>query len=330
MQICRFGLIWAILCAAIFVNSAAAQKCGGCLDGGCLGCGPLSGKDWHDPFDLPFGVHPPAILGTATFELVALERSGADSQDILFAGVNPVANATDLNFIPELGFRLDLVLPSDCGCDFNINVFGSGHDYAGLFRNDPGITFRWFGAAPAVPAPAYTVEYISDLKSLELNIQTREWPRFSPMVGFRVLRLEEDFNILTAANTGFFTNVINDLYGFQIGGQMLLWQRNRLRLETKFKTGVYYNNMGLRATASNNELLRNSSHAAFVGEANLTLVYQFAPRLAFKAGYQGLWLGGVGLAPDQSDDGSFATDLVAFDSGKVSYQGGLLGFELTW
>jgi hypothetical protein len=151
------------------------------------------------------------------------------------------------------------------------------------------------------------------------------------MAGFRVLELEEEFNIWNNDTGAVFDSVAdNELYGFQVGAQALIWRWNRLRLESMFKTGVYYNNLGVTATSSNVQLVSTTSHISFAGELNLVLIYQFAPRMAIRAGYQGMWLGGVALAPDQSDDSVIATGLYSYDAGKVSYQGGLLGFELTW
>lgn len=331
MQFLRCGLMILLLLAAGLVSAATGQDCGGCLNDKCLSCSPLASKNFADPYTLPFCVRPPAYVGTFTLDMVALERNGADSQNVLFSGATPVTNVTDLNFVTELGFRFDMILPSDCGCDFNLNYFTTGHDRAEATRSDPGLSFVFFDSVPAVPAASYMVEYIADLSSFELNLRLREWPRFSPIVGFRMFELEEHFNIFeTGTTTGFFSETDNEMYGLQMGGQYLIWERNRFRLESLFKVGVYLNDIESSANALNAQLNSSFIRTAVAGELQITAVYQCGPRLALRAGYQGMWLSGVAKAPDQSDNGSLFSGLHALDPGSVSYNGGFLGLEITW
>ena len=83
----------------------------------------FTGKLVADYHDLDFCQRPPCALGSFSLDLVGLERSGPRFQNIMFVGANPVANAADLNFVTELGFRFDLVVPGDQGVDFNLNLF---------------------------------------------------------------------------------------------------------------------------------------------------------------------------------------------------------------
>ncbi len=321
----------ALLCLVVLTSAAAAQSCGGCLEAGCLECGPLAPHHFGVPFLSGFCERPPACFGTISLDLVALERTGGDYQDVLFVGVNPVANVRDLNFSTKLGFRADLILPGDAESDFNFNLFRTGNDRALATREGAGLTFVFFDAFPAVPASSYTMQYKADLTSVEANLRMRTWPRLASLVGFRVFDLSEEFNILeTGTNTGFFSGTDNELYGFQIGGQALILQKPRWRIESLFKAGVFYNDIRTTAEAANGMLLGDFTRTSFAGELQVTFMYQLGPRMLLRTGYQALWLSSVAKAPDQSDDGSFATGLLALDTGQIAYHGGFLGLEITW
>ena len=152
-----------------------------------------------------------------------------------------------------------------------------------------------------------------------------------PIVGFRVFDLREEFNIWeTGTNAGFFSDTDNEMYGLQIGGQGLLFQGPRFRLETTAKAGVFYDDVSLFAVDATRQLKTNFTRTAFAGELQLTLSYQVGPRMLLRTGYQALWLSGVGKAPDQSVDSSISAGRAVLATGDIIYQGGFLGLEITW
>ena len=182
MQHRRCVIQVAVLCLAVLTAVADAQDCGGCLETGCLDCGSLLSKHAGESFLTDF--RPAACFATVSLDLVALERNGGDSLNVLFSGATPLANVTDLNFVTELGFRLDLILAGDGDCDLNVNVFATGHDQARATRADPTLSFSFLGLSPAVPAASYTVEYEADLTSVEANLRSRQWKRVSQLSVF--------------------------------------------------------------------------------------------------------------------------------------------------
>ena len=46
--------------------------------------------------------------------------------------------------------------------------------------------------------------------------------------------------------------------------------------------------------------------------------------------YEIVWLDGVGLAPDQSDNFRISTNEGTLDLSTVLYQGGYIGCDITW
>jgi hypothetical protein len=108
----------------------------------------------------------------------------------------------------------------------------------------------------------------------------------------------------TVTNPPFWTTrTVNNLYGVQIGVDGKLWELGRLSLDGQIKAGVFDNNAEQTTVVSMAKQLyaaqATTNAAAFVGEAALQAKYQLAKGLAFKLGYEALWLDGVALAPGQ-------------------------------
>jgi len=281
----------------------------------------------------------PCLVGEFSLDLLVMTRSSADSQNVLFVNdtSHPVLNVKDVGFDAQTGLRVNAVLPSECGCDLLFRYFGL-HDMAesGL-RDDVGVFYVAYNRSPTTAASAYFVNYESHLDDAELNVRTRQWRRVAPMVGMRITQLEEVFNIVDSANqaSGVFSDVENEMYGVQFGAEVLLCEGGRSRLESTVKACVYFNDLALTAratdvTGSPIELDRDFSHTAFGGEAQLVWVYQFCHNFSLRLGYEALWLEGVGLAPDQSNNFRIVTNEGSLDVGSAFYQGGYVGFDLMW
>ena len=97
--------------------------------------------------------------------------------------------------------------------------------------------------------------------------------------------------------------------------------------------GVYYNNADVHARASGPrgqpiEFIDDEDVAAFVGDVVVGLLIPMGPRADLRIGYQGLYLDGVGLAPDQSDNYSIFTASGSLDQSTAFYHGGFIGIDL--
>ena len=121
--------------------------------------------------------------------------------------------------------------------------------------------------------------------------------------------------------------------GFQIGLDSTLWDNDRwLRFDGRAKAGIYHNEVDV-ASAQNNSGSGQSSgeQAAFVGELGLTAVYDIHRDLSFRAGYQALFVDGVSLAADQSQNTSNLAingpATIDIDRGSVFFQGLHVGLE---
>ncbi|HJN11519.1 MAG TPA: hypothetical protein QF564_22750 [Pirellulaceae bacterium] len=59
-------------------------------------------------------------------------------------------------------------------------------------------------------------------------------------------------------------------------------------------------------------------------------VYEFTPYMSFRIGYQGLWMEGTALLFDQYDNFLYTTGNGSVDLSNVNFQGGYVGFDVTW
>jgi hypothetical protein len=194
------------------------------------------------------------------------------------------------------------------------------------------------------------VNYSSDLHSIEANLlrcrccrdccadgRSMEW-----LAGFRYLNLDEDFSISSydsdESTTVFEVDTENNLYGAQFGG------RHRrcsgcFGCETTLKAGVFANDVEqsqspiidfpdflFREGRSSDDV-----QAAFVGDLNFTLIWQFCELWGLRAGYNLIWLEGVALAPDQLDFTNTPDSGRNLDAdGGVFLHGVNLGLESRW
>jgi len=157
----------------------------------------------------------------------------------------------------------------------------------------------------------------SSLQSFELNRRFPTTGRWQWLTGFRWVQWHEDLTLRTeygppqmTFQNDYQTTVWNDLYGWQLGADSVLWgQGEPCRIEGIGKAGVYGNTATQRSIATNTAVqppatltvATNTSSLAFVGEVGLTAIYDITDRISVRAGYTALWLEGLATAPNQLD-----------------------------
>ena len=270
-------------------------------------------------------------------EEMIITRTEPENLDFVFDGTGaPILNAQQLEFDVDTGVRFDLIL-------FNHNP--RPYDWQFVhFRTDtflntempsaPGAFFVWFNGVPLTPQDTYVTQYRSKLKSTEVNLRRRATPRMTFLCGLRYIDLRERLDILTSTSppTGYFSGSENELYGIQIGGEVVLWSNGVTRLEARAKGGMFYNDIGVHALAADagGAPLKEhwqDEHLAFAGEANVGLVIPAWP-CNVRIGYQVIWMTGVALAPDQMDDYDLPlNNFASVDVGSPVWHGGLISFE---
>jgi hypothetical protein len=286
-----------------------------------------------------FCTPPPCYFGSFYFDTVVLGRSdNIESHNVIFGPtLAPLVNTTNLSLDTEAGIRLGVLLPGPSGNDWMFDYFGINAFQDSITVTDPIGLISAFYDVNAV-ANFMRLEYESKLDSIEFSIRSRQTRRLAPIAGIRYVGVHEMLNNMETTvgqRVGQYSTADNDLFGFQFGCQGLLFEVGRWRLETIVKAGPYLNDVDVDVrggTLAGSEITRHVDHwhTAFVGDVRLGLVCRLGPRVNFRIGYQGLWVEGVALSPNQLDNISFATGRESVDLSGVIYQGGYIGFDLSW
>ncbi len=190
-----------------------------------------------------------------------------------------------------------------------------------------------------------SISYQSSLDNVELNVRhwlKRDSSRMSISVlwGGRYNSVSERFNYYTHSPVS--TNAVdirteNDLWGAQIGTQIDFCWDPGWHTEFEIKGGVAQNRASMEAVYD----LQDADYAnqderdvtSWIGEARLTLVYQFGTHLTTHIGYHALVLADLAIASR-----NFETDMsiladgpwVVNNGGSVVYHGPSAGLTFAW
>jgi len=309
-----------------------------------------------DPDALWYSPEPDYVARPWTFSAdgLIMMRSAPDSVALLRTGMlqggDVVLNANDLDFDTSGGWRFGAQRTGQC-CDLEIVYFQmDGFEAVTTVPGEVEMVTDRDGAHLSIIAP--WVEYRSRLYNSEFNLRRprNEW--LTLLIGLRFLELDEDYKVAGLSDDNvpiggdevletFSQRAKNCLYGVQIGADGLLFSRGRLSVQGLLKAGIYGNHADQLAVQfdghddETRQLYSERGEVAFVGDLALTGKYQISEHLAFRAGYQLMWLDGVATATNQIRSNDFgigpggASSRV--DTGNtVFYHGAVLGGEMTW
>ena len=174
----------------------------------------------------------------------------------------------------------------------------------------------------------------------QVRSQSYEW-----FTGFRYINVDEELNILAQGtvagameegNYDLHTN--NNLFGWQVGARTRR-MRGRYGWEATGKTGIFANNARQRQSVIDfpdfpirPDVSSSSTSVAYLGEVDLSAIYQLDPVWNLRAGYTALWIDGLALVPDQLDfDFASATGGEQLhNGGAIFLQGITAGIEARW
>jgi hypothetical protein len=195
-----------------------------------------------------------------------------------------------------------------------------------------------FFSVPPINFGARTVlmDYDSRLDSTELNVRFDRTSWLTVLAGFRWIELGDDLSTNFGGGATHDVNVNNHLYGAQIGADVAVFRGNRFTIDWFGKAGIYGNSADQSTTTSGvggavPSLSASNSQAAFVGEMDLTVRYDFNCHWSLLGGYRALWLDGIALAPDQLQTSNIATGAATLDeSSHPIYHGFTLTAQYAW
>lgn len=156
-------------------------------------------------------------------------------------------------------------------------------------------------------ATSQSVTYETNFNSFELNRRRWGWDIISTVFGFRYINLEEQFNLLSSPGPTFGQYNVkadNNLFGFQIGGDMLYPVGPGMNLAAKGKIGLFGN-----SASQTTRIFNNSAPVLVNGDDKLDYsallelggyaTYRVRPRFTLKAGYEFWYLWHAALATEQ-------------------------------
>lgn len=184
------------------------------------------------------------------------------------------------------------------------------------------------------------------IQSLEVNLRRTDGGMIEWISGFRWLEWGQQLGIGDVGVSGgsidggdiIGITTLNNLYGWQWGADMMLWNAGRwVRINGVAKAGVYYNHQAAQNTTYTDffnpdvNVRDGEDTVSFVGETGLNASFALTNWLSWRAGYTFLWLGGVATPTGQLGLTDITTSTSAVNSNGSAYLHGVTtGLEARW
>lgn len=331
-----------------WVNDSPSDCCDNAFCSGCSHCrgeGIFQNKYPPGLLQRFFAEHSvPNSRWSAEVDAVLLWRNAPPARSLVRSiGASPstVLDAAGLESTPAAGPRFR-ILHSHCsgaGAEFvylrafNFRALDSLPSAAQSIYSPDNLLNQ-----PAIPFADGTANLGSAIQTFEANGRTPSLNRnIFFLAGFRWLEWQEHFSLDTATGTfatSYNTSTVNSLYGGQLGLEALLFTSKACQIDTFFKGGAYYNNVGQHTSYLTNvpgagsvstALSAAPASGAFVGELGINGSILLNNHARVRFGYTAFWLENIALATQQLTD---PNTLVS--NGNTILQGVQLGFEGSW
>jgi hypothetical protein len=256
-------------------------------------------------------------------------------------------SAPDVGF--QAGARVSLVKHRECGLDYEFAYMGfgssAGFDFTAGSLNGvqqvPNGSQIEFQTPLLIGADAILLSGLqSNFNSIEVNVRENVTEYLTLLAGFRWINLNERFSYLFTipplASIVGSTQADNNLLGFQVGADGVLYDMGRFRFDGIAKAGIYGN------LAQNQSAIvgipvpgalafsHDTTDLAFEADARIGGTYFLTDRFAVRGGYQVMWLEGVALAAEQIAVTDWGNLRGVDTSGSPFYHGAYVEAMLTW
>lgn len=275
--------------------------------------------------------------------MLARGRTGDQPQLLGPAGTVLGGDTFGFDFQPGIETGLELELGESTALKFRYFWVDDWTDSATTF-SPVGLSLATVPATGPLGTPI-RLDYRSELQSLEFNARARTGD-ITWLAGFRYLEVDERLRFgavpqgLLPGGSGRFS-VGNDLSGFQIGIDALLWDDGDwFTLRGVAKSGIYYVDADASVASSIGPppglLAAGSSSAqevAYVGEFGLDATLLLTGNLRLRTGYRVIYMDGIAAASSLVSHSGFlaaATPVHVHADNSVLYHGLNVGLELSW
>ncbi|NBW95618.1 MAG: hypothetical protein EBR28_02530 [Planctomycetia bacterium] len=189
------------------------------------------------------------------------------------------------------------------------------------------------------------VDTTAGLKSWEFNARRSDGGILTWIGGFRWVEWNQQLNLVGAnlgvlGNDQYLVQTGNNLYGGQLGADLLLWNSFRkVKVNGVAKGGVYYNCHAYQNTTLSggqgvfaaNTLATSKDACSFMGEVGLIGEYKLAEWLSWRAGYTLFWLGGIATPSNQLALSDFTAQTTSINTYSSAFLHGVTtGLEARW
>ena len=182
-----------------------------------------------------------------------------------------------------------------------------------------------------------------NIQSAEFNWRRKTCTPITWLAGFRWVEWNEGLQIVDTYNRGtafdrIDTQTGNDMYGGQVGADVMLWNRGQdVTVNGVGKAGIFYNQAYSRTNVPT-EIVPIDGDAvadqtAFFGEVGANASVKLTHWLSWRFGYSVYWLSGVATAVDQLERVGQAPPLERpriNTNGSVLLHGATTGLEARW
>ena len=226
----------------------------------------------------------------------------------------------------RIGFDVDRCHAFE-GIYFRVEEFDSDVSVAG---GDPA---NLPIAGPLQPASLLT---LGRIQSAEFNWRRSNGGVITWLMGFRWVEWAQAMAVVDSASmpsAGVVALAGNDLYGSQIGADMLLWNAwPRFRLSGNSKAGIYGNRSYFQAAGipSGGPSAMAGREVSFFGEAGLVADVGITSWLTWRTGYNVYWLTGVALPATNLSADMFTAGATLNTGQSVLLHGVMTGLEARW
>jgi hypothetical protein len=248
----------------------------------------------------------------------------------------------------QAGGRVSLIKHRDNGLDYEFAYlgFGSGTGFNFASGNLLGGVAVQNGSSINFVNPLAIIEdgflissLQSNVNSIEVNVRENVSENLTLLAGFRWINLNERFTYLfqfPLASIIGNTQADNNLLGFQVGADGVIYDFGRFRIDGIAKAGIYgnlaQNTSAIAAIPLPGVLAysHNTTTVAFEADARMGGTYQLTDRFAVRGGYQVMWLEGVALASHQIPVTNWDTLRGVHTGGSPFYHGAYVEAMFSW
>jgi hypothetical protein len=161
---------------------------------------------------------PPAYIGTFAFDFLLLSRSHVDSFNLVTVDGTLAQDTRNFGFGASGAIRFTAEIPSPCGVDLQVSYLSS-HEF-NKTKTFTGAVVRDRLFNQENTSTGVEITYEAPLDSIEVNLRARQWERFAPLAGLRIVQLDELSLHVDPTNGDTDRGVArNRLLGMQFGGE---------------------------------------------------------------------------------------------------------------